>query len=125
MSAGLKIDVTVKKGVKQLILKARKFTRKDLLYQDSKTKGRNKLVFNIAYHPAYSKLKIFLSRGKSLKDSLARAKVPVEKELDWKSCGCHEKRCEACTFSEEKSTFTKKEGSDTFISIVTQKMYFF
>ena len=31
-----------------------------------------------------------------------------------KSCGCQEKRCEVCTFLEEKSTFTNKEGSDTY-----------
>ena len=42
-------------------MKARKFTRKDLLHQDSKTKGRNKLAFNFTYHPAYSKLKHILS----------------------------------------------------------------
>ena len=67
-------------------------------------------------------------RGKSLKDLLVREKVPVEKEADGKSCGCQEKRCEVCTFLEEKNTFTNKEGSDTykiregFISIVTQRM---
>ena len=86
-------------------MKAIKFTRKDLLNQDSKTKGRNKLVFNFTYHPAYSKLKHILSninllltpdahhqkgfpevpivgfkRGKNLKDLLVRAKVPVEKK---------------------------------------------
>ena len=47
------------KVVRQQILKARIFTRNDLLNQDSKTKGRNKLVFNFTYHPAYSKLNIF------------------------------------------------------------------
>ena len=127
------------KVVRLQILKARKFTREDLLNQDSKTKGRNKLVFNFTYHPAYSKLKHILSninllltpdaqhrkvfpevpivgfkRGKSLKDLLVRAKVPVEKETDGKSCGCQGKRCEVCTFLEEKSTFTNKEGSDTY-----------
>ena len=79
-------------------------TRKDLLNQDSKTKGGNKLVFNFTYHPAYSKLKNILSNvnllllpdaqhrkvfpevpnvdvksGKSLKDLLVGAKVPMEK----------------------------------------------
>ena len=120
-------------------MKARKFTRKDLLNQDSKTKGRNKLVFNFTYHRAYSKLKHILSginlllkpdeqhctvyrevsivgfkRGKSLKDLLVGAKVPVEKETDGKSCGCQIKCREVCTFLEEKKTFTKKEGSDTY-----------
>ena len=51
-------------------------------------------------------------RGKSLKDLFVRAKVPVEKEADGKSCGCQGKHCEVCTFLEEKSTFTNKQGSD-------------
>ena len=115
-------------------MKARKFTRKDLLNQDSKTKERNQLVFNFTYHPAYSKLKHILSnisllltpdaqhrkvfpeapivgfkRGKSLKVLLVRAKVPVEKETDGKSCGCQGKRCEVCTFLEEKTlSLTKR-----------------
>ena len=118
---------------------ARKFTRKDLLNQDSKTKGRNKPVFNFTYHPAYSKLKHILSnfnllltpdaqyrkvfpevpivgskRGKSLKDLLVRAKVPMEKETDRESCRCRGKRCEVCTFLEENNAFTNKEGSDTY-----------
>ena len=49
------------KVVRQQILKARKFTRKDLLNQDSKTNRRNKLVFNFNYQPAYSKHKHILS----------------------------------------------------------------
>ena len=40
------------KVVRKQILKASKFTREDLLNQDSKTKGKNKLVFNFTYHPA-------------------------------------------------------------------------
>ena len=50
-------------------------------------------------------------RGKSLKDLLVRAKVPVKKETDGKSCGCQRKHCKVCTFLEEKNTFTNKEGS--------------
>ena len=49
-------------------------------------------------------------RGKRLKDLLVRSKVPV----DGKSCGCQRKRCEVCTFLEGKSTFTNKEGSDSY-----------
>ena len=45
---------------------------------------------------------------------LRGGKVPVEKETDGKSCGCQRKRCELCTFLEEKNTFTNKEGSDTY-----------
>ena len=120
-------------------MKVRKFTRKDLLNQDCKTKGRNKLVCNFTYHPAYSKLKHILSeinllltpdaqhhkvfpevpivgfkRGESLKDLLVRAKVLVEKETDGKSCGCLRKHCKVCNFLEEKDTSTNKEGSDTY-----------
>ena len=120
-------------------MKAKKFIREDLLKQDSKTKQRNKLVFNFTYHPAYSKLKYILSninllltpnaqhrnvfpevpivgfkRGERFKDLLVREKVPVEKKTDGKSCGCQGKPCEVCTFLEEKSTFTNKEGSDTY-----------
>ena len=125
------------KVARQQILKARKFTRKDLLNQHSKTKGRNKLVFNFTYHPAYSKLKHNLSninlrlspdaqhlkvfpevpivgfrRGKSFKDLLA--KVLVEKESDGKSCCCQGKSCKVCTFLEENNIFTNQEGSDTY-----------
>ena len=114
-------------------MKTRKFTREVLLNKDSKTKGRNKLVFNVTNHPTYLKLQHILSninllltpdaqhrkvfsevpivdfkRGKSFKDLLVRAKVPVEKETDRKSCSCQGKRCEMCTFLEEKNTFTKK-----------------
>ena len=53
-------------------------------------------------------------RGKSLKDLLVRAKVPVEKETDGKSCGCQGKRCEPCTFLEEQNTCINKAGSDTY-----------
>ena len=54
------------KVVTKQILKSRRFTRKDLLNQDSKTKDRNKLVFNFTYHLAYSKLKNILSNIKLL-----------------------------------------------------------
>ena len=45
---------------------------------------------------------------------LVRAKLPVEKETDGKSCGCQGKRWEVCTFLEGKNTFTHKEGRDTY-----------
>ena len=85
-------------------MKVRKFTSKDLLNQDSKTKGRNKFVFDFTYHPAYSKLKDILSninllltpniqyrkvfpevpigfrRGKILKDLLIRTKFQWKKK---------------------------------------------
>ena len=124
-------------------MKARKFTRRDLLNQDYKTKGRNKLVFNFTYHQAYSKLKHTLSNINLLLTSDAQHRqvfpeVPIvgvkrgnRKKIDGKSCSCQGKRCELCTFLEENSTFTNKEDSDTykirssrkvFISIVTRRM---
>ena len=136
------------KVVKQQILKAKKFTRKDLFNQDFKAKGRNKLVFNnFTYHPAYSKLKHTLSNinllltpdaqhrkifpgvlivgfkwGKNFKDLSVRGNVAMKKEKDEKSCGFQGKRCEVHTVSEEKNTFIR--SGNVFISIVTQRMLF-
>ena len=47
-------------------------------------------------------------RGISLEDLLVRAKVPVDNETDWKSCGCQGRRCEVCTFVEEKKHLLTK-----------------
>ena len=57
---------------------------------------------------------VSFKRGESLKDLLVGAKVPVEKETYGKSRACQGKRCKVCTFSEEKNTFTNKEGSGTY-----------
>ena len=46
---------------------------------------------------------VSFKREKSLKDLLVKAKVPVEKETDGKSCGCQGKRCEVYTFLDEKT----------------------
>ena len=61
-------------------------------------------------------LKCLLSvlREGCLKDLLVRAKVPVGKEGDGKSCGCQGNRCKVCTFLKVKNIFTNKEGSDTY-----------
>ena len=47
--------------------------------------------------------------AKNLKDLLFGAKVPVEKEADGKSCDCQGKRCELCTFLEEKTPLRTKK----------------
>ena len=104
--------------VRQQILKARKFNMKDLRNQDSKTKGKDKLVFNFTsllltpnaqHHKVFPEVLIFgFKRRKSLKDSLVRTKVPVEKETAGKSFGCLGKRCEVCTFLEEKTLLRTK-----------------
>ena len=119
-------------------MKARKFTRKDLLNQDSKNKGRNKLVFNFTNHPAYSKLKHILSninllltpnaqhrqvfpevpivgfkRGKSLKDWLGK-KFWWKKKQMGNLVAARENAANFALFLEEKNTVTNKEGSDTY-----------
>ena len=72
------------KVVKQQILKAKKFTRKDLFNQDSKAKERNKLVFNnFIYHPAYSKLKHTLSNINLLLTPDAQHRKICRLELFW------------------------------------------
>ena len=70
------------------------------------------LKLDAQYRKAFPEVPIVgFKRGKSLKDLLVRAKVPVEKETDGKSCGCQGKRCEVSTFLEEKSTFTMGRSS--------------
>ena len=73
------------------------------------------LTLNAQHYKVFPEVPIIgFQRGKSLKDSLVRAKVPVEKETDGKSCGWQGKRCVVCTFLEGKNTFTNKEGTDTY-----------
>ena len=72
------------------------------------------LIPDAQHRKVFLKLPIIgFKRGKNLKDLLVREKVPMEKEKDWKSCGCQGKSCEVCNFLEEKN-FTNKEGSDTY-----------
>ena len=91
--------------VRSQILKARKFSRKELLEKEQPKNNNNNVVLNVTYHPSFSNLKHFLrdihllltpdkehekvfstvpivgfKKGKSLKDFLVRAKVPpIEK----------------------------------------------
>ena len=94
------------KLVREQILKARKFSRSEVLNKRKSVGNNNRFVSNIAYHPVLSKLKNVLSeihllltpekehgkvferisivgfrRPKSMKDILVRAKVsPLEKK---------------------------------------------
>ena len=94
------------KLVRGQILKARKFSRSEVLNKRKRVGNNSRFVFNITYHPVLSKLKNVLSeihllltpdrehgkvfgnipivgfrRAKSLKDTLVRAKVaPIEKK---------------------------------------------
>ena len=126
------------KFVKQQILKSRTFTREDLLNQDSKTKARNKLVFNFTYHPAFSKLKHILLNnsllltpdaqhlrfflkcllpvlrgGKVLKIFWLGQKFPLKKK-QMENLVVVRETLRSLLFLEEKDTFTNKEGSDTY-----------
>ena len=103
------------------ILKAKKFSRSEVLNKRKRVGNNNRFVFNITYHPVLSKLKNVLSeihlqispgrehgkvfenipivgfrRAKSLKNLIVRAKVaPIEKKKG--SCrSCEGTRCEIC-----------------------------
>ena len=87
--------------MKKRILKARKFSRTELLNSQRKKENDYKLILNITYHPSLAQLKVIMTRiqllltpnnehnkvfrdvsiigfhrAKSLKDALMRAKVP-------------------------------------------------
>lgn len=130
------------KLVRSQILKARKFSRNELLNRTSNKDGQRQevLTVNITYHPAYAKLKNILNdihllltpnkehqkvfprppivgfrRGKSLKDYLVRAKVPEIKPVECgSSCRCNGKRCKVCFYIKETDSFQDKSGNKTF-----------
>ena len=118
------------KLVRQQILKARKHKRKDLLNKPKITKNDRKLVLNITYNPAFSKLKSIMSkihllltpdkehqkvfneipiigfrRSKSLKDILVRAKVPPGEKREGFCGPCKKSRCQICPRITEANTF--------------------
>ena len=127
------------KLVRGQILKARKFSRSEVLNKQKRMGNKSRIVFDITYHPVFSKLKNKLSeihllltpdrehekvfahvpiigfrRAKSLKDILVRAKVaPLEKK---KGCcrPCGGTRCEIC-----KHVVT----TEAFRSFSTQREY--
>ena len=118
------------KLVRQQILNARKLKRAEILNKPKDKSNEKRLVFNITYHPALSKLKetmssihILLSpdqehnkvfkevpiigfrRAKSLKDLLVRAKVPLLSRKEG-SCGpCNKPRCKICPRITQSTTF--------------------
>ena len=127
------------KLVRNQILRARKFKRDELLDRGPKETVVSKLIFNITYHPAFSKIKNVLSkihllltpnkehrsvfpevpivgfkRCKSLKDILVRAKLPAIIKGPGESKNCGGKRCGVCEFVNNSSTFTDKNGQATY-----------
>ena len=125
--------------VRNQVLKARKFNRNELLDKGPKEKLSNKLVFNITYHPAYSRMKKVLQefhllltpneehrnvfsevpivgykRSKSLKDILVRAKLPTKIKGPGESDVCSGKRCGVCKYVNKSTTFTDRSGQTTY-----------
>ena len=119
------------------IQRARRNKRNDLLFQERGKKTNPGVKLNITYHPAYSKLKSILSnihilltpddehrkvfqnipvvgfkRGKSLKDLLVRAKLPVKIDGNGGSSRCGGKRCGVCPFIKETVSFSDKAGKE-------------
>lgn len=96
-------------------------------------------MFNLTYHPAFSKVKNILQdihlllmpnqehrdvfaappivgfrRGKNLKDMLVRAKLPVKEKVCGGSQKCGSKRCGVCDYVEETDSFTNRSSSSSF-----------
>ena len=128
------------KLVRQQILKARTHKRKDLLNNMKDKRNDYQLVFNITYHPNFSKLKDTMSflhllltpdqehqkvfhkvpiigfrRAKSLKDILVRAKVPPLQKNEGFCGPCKKPRCEICKHM---------VNTNSFKSTTTQRTYF-
>ena len=125
--------------VRNKILAARKFSRDDLLNKE-KPPPKDKLTLNVTYHPLLRGIKDILSKlqlllqsdsghqtvfpdtpmvgfrkGKSLKDLLVRAKLPImEEEPGCNKCqrtGRKGPPCQVCKFMEVCTTFTDREES--------------
>ena len=120
------------------ILKARKFSRAELLNSQRKKENEDKLVLNITYHPSLAKLKVMMTRihllltpdnehnnvfrdvpiigfrrAKSLKDILVRAKIPQIKNKGW--CGpCKGPRCEICKHIVPTRNFASSATKPTY-----------
>ena len=129
------------KLIRKEIMRARKPKRDDLLFreQNEKTRGR-KLVFNLTYHPAFSRIKdvlkdihVLLSapneehkkvfsdvpivgfkRGKSIKDFLVRSKLPVKRETVGQSEACQKARCQICPSICKTKSFESSQTSEKY-----------
>ena len=122
------------KSVRNKILDARKFNREDLLNKE-RNENVYKLTLNITFHPAFRNLSRVLSKfhtilacnkahqdvfqhipivgfrkGKSLKDMLVRAKVPLVGDSQGKSEGCAGNKCKMCPWVKNTTGFTSKDG---------------
>ena len=120
------------------ILKARKFSRAELLNSQRKKENEDKLVLTVTYHPSLAQLKVIITRihllltpdnehnkvfrdvpiigfrrAKSLKDILVRAKVAQIKSKGWCS-PCKGPRCEICKHIVPTRNFTSSTTKRTY-----------
>ena len=124
--------------VRKQILKARKFSRAELLNNQRKKETEDKLVLNIMYHLFLAQLKVVMTRihilltpdkehskvlrdvpiigfrrAKSLKDILVRTKIPELKNKGW--CGpCKGPRCETRKHIASTRNFTPSTTKRTY-----------
>ena len=127
------------KLVRQQILNARKLKKAEILNKPKDKIKEKRLVLNVTYHPAFSKLKKVMSnihilltpdqehnrvfkevpiigfrRAKSLKDLLVRAKVPPLYKKEG-SCGpCNKPRCKMCPRITKSTTFKSFSNSGVY-----------
>ena len=129
--------------VRQKVLDARAFSRKDLLFRERFEK-KEKITFNLIFHPAFQYIHKILRRmhvilkcdkthkevfhdapivgfrkGKSLKDMLVRAKVPPLVINKGQSIGCLGNRCSVCPFVKSTTGFADKTGKQYNIRSAT------
>ena len=127
------------KMVRKQILAARRFSRDDLLNKE-KQPPKDKLILNVTYHPLLRGIKDILRKlqlllecdsghqkvfsdtpmvgfrkGKSLKDLLVRAKLPIMEEdpgcTKCQKTGRKGPPCQVCKLMEVSTTFTDREES--------------
>ena len=129
--------------VRSHILKARKFSRKELLEKEQPKNNNNKVALNVTYHPSFSNLKhtlrdihllltpdkehekvfstvpiVGFKKGKSLKDFLVRAKVPPIEKPKGGCAPCGGKRCQVCNFIKDTDKFQVTTKDKTILSIL-------
>ena len=120
------------------ILKARKFSRAEILNNQRKNKNEDKLALNIRYHPSLAELKVIMTRihllltpddehkkvfrdipiigfhrTKNLKDILVREKIPQIKNKGWYS-PCKGPRYEICEHIVPTRNFTSSTTRRTY-----------
>ena len=124
--------------IRKLVLRAREHSRENLLQKVKSESDQNKLTFNITYYPVFQNVRNILQElyilltpykehkkvlqdipvagfpnGKSLKDHLARAKLP-NVEITRRSESCGKGNCQVFDFICDTDTFSTKACGETF-----------